>query len=92
MRFLVVEHFRDGDAVPVYQRFRDQGRMVPSGVQYEGSWVTEDLRRCYQVMSCDHRSELDAWIAAWSDLVTFEVHAVLTSDEAVAAVTPLLHP
>ena len=38
------------------------------------SWVTDDLTRCYQVMECDNRALLDAWLAAWSDLVAFEVH------------------
>ncbi len=27
--FMIVEHFRGGDAVPVYRRFRDQGRLAP---------------------------------------------------------------
>jgi hypothetical protein len=42
----VIEHFKNGDAVPVYRRFRDKGRMMPDGVAYVSSWVTNDLSRC----------------------------------------------
>jgi hypothetical protein len=81
MRFMVIEHFRDGDPRPVYRRFRDEGRLAPDGVAYVASWVTDDLRRCYQVMECDDRALLDAWIARWSDLVEFEVIPVLITGE-----------
>lgn len=30
--YMVVEHFKDKDAVPVYRRFRDKGRMMPEGL------------------------------------------------------------
>ena len=59
MLYMVIETFRDGDPVPVYKRFRDRGRLMPDGIVYRGSWVTEDLRRCYQVMECDDRRLLD---------------------------------
>ena len=29
MLFMVIEHFRDGDARPVYARFRERGRLAP---------------------------------------------------------------
>jgi hypothetical protein len=89
MLFLVVEHFRDRDPRPVYARFAAHGRCAPPGLEYVASWVTTDLSRCYQVMRCDDRSLLDAWIARWCDLVEFEVHPVLTSPEAAAAVASL---
>jgi len=90
MLYMVVENFRDGDALPVYRRFRDQGRMMPKGLQYIGSWITDDLRRCFQVMECDDRALLSQWMARWEDLVEFEVIPVITSPEAVAAVAPRL--
>ena len=86
MLYMVVEHFRNGDPAPVYERFRARGRLAPSGLRYVGSWVTPDLTRCYQVMECDDPALLDAWMAAWSDLVEFEVHPVITSAEAAARV------
>jgi RimJ/RimL family protein N-acetyltransferase len=49
MLYMVIEHFRGGDAVPVYRRFRDQGRLAPEGLHYVASWVTDDVRRCYRL-------------------------------------------
>ncbi len=90
MLFLVIEHFRDGDPVPVYRRFRDHGRLAPDGLRYVASWVTPDLQRCYQVMECEDRALLDKWIARWSDLVRFEVIEVIGSQAAAALVAPRL--
>ncbi|HXY20088.1 MAG TPA: DUF3303 family protein [Gemmatimonadales bacterium] len=90
MLFVVVENYRNGDPVPVYRRLRDRGRLMPEGVEYRGSWITTDLRRCYQVMECAERARLDEWAAAWSDLVDFEIVPVVTSAEARAAVEPRL--
>ncbi|HXT16190.1 MAG TPA: DUF3303 family protein [Gemmatimonadaceae bacterium] len=84
MLFMIIEHFHDGDPRPVYARFRERGRLAPEGLRYVNSWVTSDLTRCYQVMECDDRSLLDQWIAAWDDIVQFEVHPVITSAEAAA--------
>ena len=87
---MVIETFRGGDARPVYRRFRDRGRLAPEGLRYVASWVTEDFLRCYQVMECDDRALLDAWIARWSDLVDFEVLPVMASADAAAAIAPRL--
>lgn len=86
MLFMIVEHFRNADAVPVYDRFRKRGRLAPDGLNYVSSWVTDDLTRCYQVMECDDRALLDEWMAAWRDIVDFEVYPVITSAEAAARV------
>jgi hypothetical protein len=88
--FLVIEHFRGGDPAPVYRRFRDRGRLAPNSVRYVGSWVTEDLTRCYQVMECADRAELDRWIVNWHDLVEFEVLPVISSADAQVRLAPLL--
>lgn len=88
--YMVVEQFNNGDAVPVYRRFRDHGRMAPDGLVYVSSWVDEKLERCYQLMETDDRALLDQWIANWSDLVDFEVHQVLTSIEAAEKIAPSL--
>jgi len=84
---MIVEHFRNGDPVPVYARFRARGRLAAEGLQYVSSWVTQDLTRCYQVMECDDPALLDASMSNWSDLVEFEVHPVITSQDASARVT-----
>lgn len=80
--YLVIENFRNGDAAPVYQRFRDFGRLAPAGLTYISSWVTEPLDRCYQIMETDDPALLDQWMANWSDLVDFEVHPVISSQQA----------
>lgn len=82
MLFMVVERFRAGNARPVYERFAARGRLAPEGLTYVNSWVTDDLRTCYQVMEGANRALLDQWLANWSDLVDFEVYPVLTSAEA----------
>lgn len=87
---MVVERFRDGDPVPVYRRFRDEGRLVPDGLNYVSSWVTQDLRQCFQIMECDDPALLTQWTARWSDLVEFEIIPVITTAEASAAVAPRL--
>ena len=86
MLFMIIERYRGGDARPVYQRFREHGRMAPEGLWYVGSWVTADLSQCFQVMESEDRALLDEWMSRWADLVDFEVIPVVTSSEAAAAV------
>ena len=37
----------------VYRRFREQGRMMPEGLTYVGSWIEANFDRCFQLMECD---------------------------------------
>ncbi|MFO0895197.1 MAG: DUF3303 family protein [Phycisphaerales bacterium] len=90
MLFMVIESFRGGDPIPAYRRFRDRGRLMPDGIEYRGSWVSHDLTTCWQIMECERRELLDAWMANWTDLVAFTVVPVMTSAEAAAAVAPRL--
>ncbi len=80
---MVIERYTHG-ADPVYERFRREGRMLPAGLTYIESWVDEGLGTCYQLMETDDRALLDSWITRWSDLVEFEIVAVVTSAEAAA--------
>jgi hypothetical protein len=88
--YMVIENFRNGDAVPVYRRFRDRGRLAPTGLSYVSSWVSDKLDRCYQLMETEDRALLDQWIENWTDIVDFEVHAVISSTEAVEKIAPRL--
>ena len=90
MLYMIIESFKNRDPVPVYRRFRDQGRLAPAGVTYVSSWVTQEMDRCYQLMECEDRRLLDQWIARWSDLVDFEVLPVVTSAQAVERISPKL--
>ena len=90
MLYMVVENFKNGDASPVYRRFREQGRLAPAGLSYISSWVDERFQRCFQLMATGDRNLLDGWIANWSDLVDFEVFPVMTSQEAAEKIAPSL--
>jgi len=90
MLYVVIEHFRGGDPLPVYRRFREKGRQAPEGLRYVASWVTEDLKHCYQIMECEERRLIDEWTARWEDIVEFEVIPAVTSAEAATLVEPKL--
>ena len=85
MLYMVIETFINGPG-PVYQRFRERGRLAPEGATYISSWVDISLRRCFQLMETSDPALLEAWISNWSDLVSFEVVPVVTSAEAAAKV------
>jgi hypothetical protein len=84
--YMIIERFRGGDARPVYERFRDCGRLAPEGLIYVSSWVDSTLECCYQVMETADPTLLERWMAEWRDLVDFEVHEVMSSAEATARV------
>lgn len=79
MLFMVIERFKDGNAVAVGQRFREKGRMLPERVVYHQSWVDETGARCFQIMEAPRREFLGEWVKQWDDLVEFEIVPVLTS-------------
>ena len=90
MLYMIIEKFRGGDAVPVYRRFRDRGRLAPDGLRYVASWITLDMTICYQVMETDDPALISEWTAQWSDLVDFEVIPVRTSVETRELIAPRL--
>ena len=87
MLYMIVEHFKNQDPVPVYRRFRDRGRLAPEGLRYVSSWVDEKLERCFQLMETENRKLLDEWVGNWGDLVEFEVYPVISSKEAAERVS-----
>ena len=90
MLYMVIEHFKHQDPVPVYRRFRDQGRMTPEGLEYVIGWVDTKLERCFQVMEASDPKLMAEWIANWSDIVDFQVVPVMSSADAVQAMRPKL--
>jgi len=88
--YMIIEKYKNGNAVPVYRRFRDRGRMAPDGLTYLSSWVNESLTCCYQLMESHDRELLDRWMDSWKDIVDFEVHEVITSKDAAERILPLL--
>ena len=76
---MIIEKFKDRDARGVYQRFLEQGRMMPEGLIYKESWIEANFERCFQLIECDDVSLLQEWILEWQDLAEFEVIAVAES-------------
>jgi hypothetical protein len=85
MLYMVIERFKNQDATPVYDRFLDQGRMTPEGLEYVSSWVDTKLERCFQIMETSDPKLMAEWTAHWSDIVDFEVVPVMSSADAVQA-------
>jgi Protein of unknown function (DUF3303) len=90
MFYMVIESFKNGDAVPVYGRFKNEGRLAPDGLKYVSSWITSDMTKCYQIMECEDRRLLEQWMGRWRDLVDFEVVPVITSAQAAEQVASRL--
>ena len=90
MLFMVVEKFRNQNAKAVYRRFRDQGRQMPDGLKFVSSYVSADLGRCFQLMEADDVALLQRWVAAWSDLVEFEIVPVVAGKDTAAALADQL--
>jgi hypothetical protein len=90
MLFMVIERFKNRDAKAVYRRFRDQGRGAPDGLRYVSSWIEASFGRCFQLMECDDARLLQQWVAAWSDLIEFEIVPVVPSADTRQTIEPLL--
>jgi hypothetical protein len=90
MLFMVIERFKNRDALPIYRRAREQGRMMPEGLNYVGSWIEANFDRCFQLMECDDARLLQQWVVHWRDLVEFEIVPVVPSKETGEALAPML--
>jgi len=88
MLFMVIERFRDQNALAVYRELREKGRQMPEGLSFVGSWVSADLARCFQLMQCDDITLLQRWVAHWSHLVEFEIVSVVRGQDTATALTP----
>jgi hypothetical protein len=94
MLFMIIERFKDRDAVPVYRRVRDEGIAFPDGLKYVGSWIEPNFDRCFQLMECDDLRLLQRWILDCHGTgMTFEIVPVVPSKETREVVAPYLdHP
>ena len=91
MLFMVIERFLNNDMVPVYERVRDGGRMLPEGLRYIDSWVEPNFSRCFQLMECDDPRLLQQWVLQWRGAgVTFEFIPVVPSAQTREVVAPHL--
>jgi hypothetical protein len=87
---MVIERFRDRDPKPIYRRLRDEGRHLPEGLNYLDSWIEPSFERCFQLMECNDAALLQQWIAAWGDLMAFEIVPVVPSAQTREAIAPFL--
>lgn len=90
MLYMVIERFKEGAAPEIYRRARDQGRMMPDGLEYVSSWVDLEFKTCYQLMRTDDASLFTVWTNAWRDLAEFEIVPVRTSAEAAQIIASQL--
>ncbi|HMU45415.1 MAG TPA: DUF3303 family protein [Chitinophagaceae bacterium] len=86
MLYMVIEKFHQGKVKQLYHQFAEKGRMLPEGVEYINSWISEDVSICYQVMKSDSPGKIQEWINNWKEFADFEVMPVITSAEAKAKV------
>jgi len=87
---MVIERFRNRDPRPVYRRLRDHGRHMPVGLEYIDSWVEPSFGRCFQLMQTDDATLIQKWVAAWGDLMEFEIVPVVQSKDTRQVVDALL--
>jgi len=91
MLFMVIETFKDSDMVPVYQRLKERGRMMPEGLEYIDSWIEPSFARCFQLMKCDDATLLQKWVLQWRGTGTsFEIVPVVPSKDTRDVVAPYL--
>jgi hypothetical protein len=90
MLFMVIERFKPGAIPDIYRRLRDQGRSLPEGLTYEGSWIEAGFGRCFQLMGCDDARLLQEWVLSWGDLFEAEIVPVVPSAETREVVRPFL--
>ena len=76
---MVIEKFRQGKKPLVYERYKQEGRMMPEGLVYVDSWIELGGNRCFQLMQTDQVELFDKWISNWHDLVEFEIIPVEVS-------------
>ena len=90
---MVIERFANNDMIPVYERVRDQGRMLPEGLTYLNSWIEPNFGRCFQLMACDDLRLLQQWVLCWRGTgATFEIVPVIESAQTREVVAPHLRP
>jgi hypothetical protein len=90
MLYMVIEKFKPGAAVEIYRRAKEQGRLLPEGLQYVASWVDLEFNTCFQLMETEEASLFEVWRERWQDLGDFEIIPVRTSAEAFEVIAPRL--
>jgi hypothetical protein len=82
MQYMVIEKFKQEKVKDMYTQFEEKGRLIPAGLTYINSWITEDVSTCYQLMETHEIHKLYEWINNWNDFADFEIIPVITSQQA----------
>jgi hypothetical protein len=90
MLFMVIERFKPGAMPTIYRRLRDEGRSLPEGLTYVGSWIEANCERCFQLMECDDARLLQQWVLTWDGLIEGEIVPVVPSADTQEIVRPFL--
>jgi hypothetical protein len=90
MLFMVIERFQPGTVPAIYRRLRDEGRSLPEGLTYVGSWIEANFGRCFQLMETDDARLLQSWVLSWGALLEAEIVPVVPSSEVQEIVQPFL--
>lgn len=80
--YMIIETFQKDKTKELYQRFEEQGRMLPIGLRYKDSWIDHNLEVCYQLMESPSLELIQDWTALWEDLANFQIIPVHSSAEA----------
>ena len=70
-------------------RFLESGAPPPEGVTMHGRWFTLGHDLGFIHCETDDPSLIYRWTSEWGDLVDFEVHAVISDQQAGAVLTDL---
>jgi hypothetical protein len=87
---MIIESFKNQDAIPIYKHLRQKGRGLPEGLKYVDSWVEPNFDRCFQLMECDDLRLIQQWVLHWREFATFEIVPVVSSRETREVVAPHL--
>ncbi len=74
--YMCIEYFNEGCLDKIYSRLEQKGRMLPDGLYFINSWVNRSENICFQLMKTHDPKLFDIWMEKWSDLVTFQLFEV----------------
>ena len=75
-KYMVIEYFKLGCFEAIYERYNQQGRLLPEGLHYLESWVSKDKNVCFQLMETDDAALFPEWFRRWDDVIEFEVYPI----------------
>lgn len=75
-KYMVIEYFKLECFEAIFERYNQQGRLLPDGLHYLESWVSKDKNVCFQLMETDDVALFPEWFRRWDDVIEFEVYPI----------------